>query len=208
MLEPIDTSLNKDTEMSLDDIYRDYQKDEAFKHLRTQPGVKFVPGTGPLEPEIMLIGEAPGRMENAKRIPFSGSAGEILSGILETVDIDYSKVFMTNVIKYWPQEPDNPGKTRTPTDKELTSAREYVLDEIDVVNPLLVGLCGNSALRTIYPEKRGIYRWRGKLIEDTYVVLYHPALLGYRPEKRPLVLSSYFDLKKHLEKARMELNND
>lgn len=202
MLEPINNDDEIGDIMSLEELYARYQEDPAFKHLRTQPGVKFVPGHGPIEPDLMLIGEAPGRIENAKGIPFSGTAGMILTDLLESVSIDSSKIFMTNSIKYWPQDPKNPGKTRTPTREELAASREYILDEIEAVNPLIVGLCGNSALKTIFPEKTGIYKWRGKLLEDTYVVLYHPALISYKPEKRFEVLSTYFKLKEYLEKAK------
>lgn len=203
MLEPTN---NTDTEIgdtvSLEEIYEEYQRDEAFKHLRAQYGVNFVPGSGPMQPDLMLIGEAPGRMENAKRIPFVGDAGTILNDILSIINIDPSTVFMTNSIKYWTQEPDHPGKTRPPTKEELAASRKYLLDEIEAVDPLIVGICGRSALKALYPEKTGIYKWRGQLLDDAYVVLYHPSVIAYSPEKRPLVLSTYFKLKEYLEEAK------
>jgi uracil-DNA glycosylase len=82
-------------------LYEDYMIDERFEHFRDLHK-NFVPGMGPLSPKLMLVGEAPGRMENAKRLPFVGQAGINLANLLEDVGIDQYNVFMTNVLKYWP----------------------------------------------------------------------------------------------------------
>jgi uracil-DNA glycosylase len=71
----------------LNRVYEQYKADRRLEHLR-RPGINFVPGMGPLKPALMLIGEAPGRLENAKHLPFVGQAGIALSNLLEDVGTD------------------------------------------------------------------------------------------------------------------------
>ncbi|MGI0088763.1 MAG: uracil-DNA glycosylase family protein, partial [Nitrosopumilaceae archaeon] len=64
-----------------------------------------VPGKGNPKAEILFIGEAPGRTEDLKGEPFVGSAGKILSEVLEESGLSRDGVFITNVVKCRP--PDN-----------------------------------------------------------------------------------------------------
>lgn len=184
-------------EENLDALYAEYLDDERFDHLRG-PGIYFVRGYGPLNPELMIVGEAPGKLENARRIPFVGKAGAILSGLLEGIDVDPHKVFMTNTVKYWP---NNQGNTRSPDPSEVESSKEYLLREIDIVNPRFVGLCGKFALEAVFPECRVLHKWNGKLLKGKFVPLFHPVYSAYRPEKKPLVKEGFDYLKKYMDKA-------
>lgn len=180
----------------LDELYSEYKNDPKFEYLRL-PSTFFVGGEGQFSPGIMLIGEAPGRLENAKRQPFQGRAGISLLNILEDVDIDPYKTWMTNIVKYWPQ--DVPGHTRTPEESELQDHRDYILREIEIVNPKLVGLCGYSAIRTIYPRIPDVFHSHAKLLDNKFVPLYHPAFSTRNTTKKPLVVSGYAKLKDYLE---------
>lgn len=180
----------------LDELYDRYQRDPKFQYLKKQ-STFFVGGEGPFNPGIMLIGEAPGRLENAKRQPFQGRAGINLLNILEDVGIDAYETFRTNVIKYWPQ--NDPGDTRTPEEFELKEHRSYLLEEIEIVNPRIVGLCGYSAIRTIFPKIPNVYHSHKQLLDNKFVPLYHPAFSTRNATKKPLVISGYAALKEHLE---------
>lgn len=185
----------------LDELYNEIRQDEALKHLQRQ-NTFFVGGEGPFEPDIMLIGEAPGRLENAKRQPFQGRAGINLVNILQDVGIDPYQTFQTNIVKYWPQ--GLTGHTRTPEDLELDLHRKYIIEEIRIVNPKIVGLCGYSAIRTVFPRIPNVYHSHAKLLsldelDSKFVPLYHPAFSTRSAEKKPLVVSGYAELKKHVE---------
>jgi len=156
-----------------------------------------VPGRGPLNCDIMLVGESPGTIENANRQPFVGRAGNNLTNILTDVGIDPYDVYMTNVVKYWPR-PEVPGAKRLLTEQEIKASREYLQEEIDIVDPLIVGLCGRFAIQAIYPDKTEVFADHGDLLDGRFVCLYHPAVLSYDKTKRDLLLQGYGKLKTYV----------
>lgn len=164
----------------LDELYSQYKADNNLDSLR-RGGINFVPGTGPLNPKIMIVGEAPGGMENAKKLPFQGKAGKYLNQLLDSLHIDREKIFITNAVKYWPVEGEGHPTTRKPTEKEIAYSRYYLAKEIEIVKPTVIGLAGWTALQTMFPQFTEINAVHGMLLADKYVPLYHPALMGYKP---------------------------
>src|SRR4051794_8632038 len=63
---------------------------------------QMVPGNGDPDASVMLIGEAPGKNEDAQGIPFVGAAGKLLDELLGTVELSREKVFVANVLKSRP----------------------------------------------------------------------------------------------------------
>lgn len=173
-----------------------YMEDSRFDALR-RDGTKFVPGAGALRPSLMLIGEAPGRTENAKGQPFVGRSGDVLRYTLTTLGVNMDDVYMTNAVKYWPQDAE--GVTRAPTAEELAASRYYLIEEIKAVEPKVVGLCGLSAIKAIYPEVDSVYSYNGELLDNLFVPLYHPAVIIYTPRKSPVVSAGYRKLKEHMD---------
>src|SRR5258706_7857604 len=62
----------------------------------------YVAGVGPLNPKLMVIGEAPGKHEDELGIPFVGPSGKMLDDFLRTAGISRSEVYITNVVKVRP----------------------------------------------------------------------------------------------------------
>lgn len=179
----------------LQDLNLEYLKDSKFNHMRT-PGIKMVPGTGPLNPGLMLVGEAPGKLENARGVPFVGRAGENLMNILNDVGIDPLEVYITNAVKFLPLEKDR--KMRAPSMAEMEASREYLLREIDIVNPKVVGLCGRVPLMTVLPGAGPFRTIHGQLLHSRFVPLYHPAVVTYKPELKAEVKQGYRKLNNYL----------
>lgn len=179
----------------MDYTYEDYKTDPQFDDLR-KAGINFVPGYGPYNPDIMLVGEAPGGLENARGRPFVGKAGKYLDQLLESIDIDPEDVYITNVVKYWPT--DHRGNTRTPTEEEIAASRPYLFAEFARVKSFIVGLCGLSAVRAVYPNYNDIHTINGTLIDECFVPLYHPALMGYKPLMSGKIRKGYKMLNEHL----------
>jgi uracil-DNA glycosylase len=176
-------------------LYDAYVVDEHFQHLRNL-NRKFVPGSGPLRADLMLIGEAPGKMENAKRIPFVGRAGINLTNLLEDVKIDPDDVFFTNAVKYWPiRQSDG---SFSPTEEEIEISRDYLLKEIEIVEPLVIGMCGRTAIHTLFPEINDVFHNHGELLQGRFVPLYHPAVVSYQPHRKPAVREGYTKLAAYL----------
>lgn len=182
----------------LKELYDAYVEDENFSHLR-KLGRKFVPGAGPLRARLMLIGEAPGRMENAKGLPFVGKAGTGLQNLLDDAGIDSQDVFFTNAVKYWPEGFRNgTGISYTPTEEEINASRSYILDEINLIEPLIVGMCGRTAIHTVFPGINDVRSHHGELLENKFVPLYHPAMLNYQKERKKTVREGYTKLAAYL----------
>ncbi len=188
----------------LEALHEEYKKDDQFDHMRADPKIRFVPGTGTLSPEIMIIGEAPGELENARQIPFVGRAGANLMQILEKVGISVEDVYLTNAIKYRPT--DQFGKNRTPTPEEMEASRDYLKREIELVNPKVIGLAGKVPFRTVFPRETSprifsdFNRIHGTLLLDKYVPLYHPAVLTYKPNQAPVIERGYRRLKHYADR--------
>lgn len=180
----------------LENIYYTYEEDPAFNHLRENHR-NFVPGIGPLQAPLMLIGEAPGKMENVKLQPFVGKAGRNLVDILTEVGISTEEVFRTNTVKYWPL-PQQDG-SYTPTEQEIVDSKEYLLKEIEIVDPVVVGLCGKVAINSIFPDIKAVAEKQGELLQGKFVPLYHPALVSYQPWMKDRIREGYLKLKAYLD---------
>lgn len=172
----------------LKELYDKYKADPAFDHMR-EDDINFVKGTGTYGPAAMLIGEAPGSDENAQCVPFVGKAGIELRRLLKLAEVDTRHIFLTNVVKYWPRNEDR--KTRKPTDEEVEASKSYLSEEINIISPTFIVLCGKVSTRAIFPNVYNMKKINGKLVDKKYLTVYHPALTLYKPEMKDEVLSGY-----------------
>ncbi len=135
-----------------------------------------VPGEGPLGARVLLLGEAPGREEDASGRPFVGSAGKILDAALKAARLSRDDVFITNVVKCRP--PDN----RSPKADEIEACRPYLLAQIAAVRPSVLVTLGSTALRGLLGPGVELKAARRKALEfdgTPVVASYHPAAVLY-----------------------------
>ena len=132
-----------------------------------------VPGVGPSDASIMLIGEAPGAEEDAQGEPFVGKAGQALTILLRNAGIERSDVFITNTCKCRP-----PGN-RDPQPDEVRACREYLDGQIACIRPTLICTLGRWALHTMLEDETlSVMKLNGTVVEHqglTFVPLIHPA---------------------------------
>ena len=134
-----------------------------------------VPGKGNFDADVIFVGEAPGRSEDASGEPFVGAAGKILDEILYDAGIDRTDVYITNIVKCRP--PNN----RIPSKEEETACVDFINHEIDIVNPKIICIMGNTAHGTLLGGKE-ITKNHGKVIEKNekkFFVTFHPAATIY-----------------------------
>ncbi|RQS28866.1 uracil-DNA glycosylase [Burkholderia sp. Bp8992] len=142
----------------------------------TQP----VPGMGPLDASIMLVGEQPGDQEDRAGLPFVGAAGRLLDRALDEAGIERTHVYVTNAVKHFKWEPR--GKRRlhkTPAQREVAACRYWLERELDAVHPRVVVALGATALRAVLQDNDAtLERTRapvrtgdGRLV----VAAYHPS---------------------------------
>ena len=147
-------------------------------------------GEGNKNAKIMFIGEGPGADEDLQGIPFVGKAGKLMNMALKGVGIKREELYIANVVKCRP-----PGN-RNPEQDEINSCKKFLEAQIKLVNPEIIVLLGNVALKTILGEEYGITASRGKWIEKDgikYMPVFHPAAL-LRDENKKILF--WQDLKK------------
>jgi DNA polymerase len=130
-----------------------------------------VPGEGPVNAEIMFIGEGPGFHENEQGRPFVGAAGKVLDDLLAKINLKRSEVFIGNVVKCRP-----PGN-RDPQPDELAACSEYLERQIQAINPKVVVTLGRYSLAHFMPNvKIGDVHGQARQLKGRLVVaMYHPA---------------------------------
>lgn len=147
---------------------------------------RYVEGIGPLEPDLMCVGEAPGKHENETGIPFSGPSGEIFNDCLNKAGARRSEVYVTNVCKYQPPMNDITKLHLIGVDINKESENLWQ-NEIRPLRPKCILAIGDTALEHI-TGYTGILKYRGSILlaKDgiTKVVpTVHPAALFNRGDK-------------------------
>jgi len=120
---------------------------------------KIVFSDGNLNSKIMLIGEGPGVQEDQEGLPFVGRAGRLLDKMLEAINLNRKKVYISNVVNYRP-----PGNRR-PTDNEIDRYYPFLKLHIEIINPKILVLLGSTALNAIMGNENVISKVRGKWIK-------------------------------------------
>ncbi len=149
----------------------------------------YVPGVGNENAEIVFVGEAPGRDEDARGEPFVGSAGKLLTEMLESIGLSRSDVFICNVLKCRP--PNN----RDPSPEEVEACRGYLVRQLDVIKPDIIVCLGRFAAKFVFDlfnlEFTSISKVKGRVFEGRrwgksvkILPVYHPAAILYRPQLR------------------------
>ena len=157
-------------------------------------------GDGNINAKIMIIGEGPGAQEDAEGKPFIGRAGKLLDKMLDSIKLDRSKVYISNVVNFRPPE------NRRPTENEIERYLPYLRSHIEIINPKILVLLGSTALNTLIGNEVVISKARGKWTQieigsvKTWVIAsFHPAFLMRQPEQKKL---AWIDLKMIRDKSK------
>ncbi len=161
---------------------------------------KSVPGEGPANAEVMLIGEGPGRNENDQGRPFVGPSGQFLGELLRSAGFKRTDVFICNVVKCRP--PDN----RDPLPGELAACRLYLERQIEAIQPKVIVTLGRFSMGHFLPNAKISYihgrpSWvNGRLI----IPMYHPAAALHQPALRKDIEADFANLPKMIALARQK----
>ena len=142
-----------------------------------------VPGEGPANPPIMLIGEGPGFHENEQGRPFVGPAGKFLEALLGAIGFRRSEVFIANVVKCRP--PNN----RDPLPGEIGACDPYLQRQIELLDPKIIVTLGRYSMAKFFPGQT-ISRIHGqsRLRDGRHVIaMYHPAAALHNPRLRTVI---------------------
>ncbi len=135
-----------------------------------------VPGEGKSDsPELMIVGEAPGRNEDKTGRPFVGAGGKLLDNLLEKTGLAREDVYITNIVKCRPRKIENRRGTRS-----KPAPHNYLERQIQLIRPKLICTLGATALQYFTGEK-SMADNHGKLTRSKNGLLvypsYHPAAI-------------------------------
>lgn len=185
---------------TLEDIRRDLGDCQRCKLWPTRTHIVF--GEGNPKAELMFVGEAPGADEDASGRPFVGRAGQLLTKMIEAIELKREDVYIANTLKSRP-----PGN-RNPEPDETAACIPFVYRQIAAIRPRLVVTLGNPATQGLLETKVGITRIRGTFQDFPRIAgikvlpTYHPAYLLRSPDKKR---EAWEDLKKVRAFLRGEL---
>lgn len=163
---------------------------------------KAVPGEGPMHAEIMFIGEGPGFHENEQGRPFVGAAGKFLDQLLEQAGVTRVDVWITNVVKCRP-----PGNRDPLPDEVETCTRNYLFDQIEIVNPNIIVTLGRISMGLFFKNAK-ITQIHGQMqkVGDRFVIaMYHPAAALHQMSLKPAIMADFAKLPELLQQARAKL---
>ena len=155
-------------------------------------------GDGDLNSQIMIVGEAPGPVEEKNSKTFQGEAGKLLEKMLLAINLKRENIYSSYAINFRPPE------DRKPTSQEIKRYSIFLKQLISIIDPKIVILFGSTAMESVTSSNERISNERGKwkeiiLKSKTYqlMVTFNPSYLIRFPENKKF---SWEDLKKIKQK--------
>ena len=145
-------------------------------------------GEGAPNARLMFIGEAPSLDDEAKKRPFAGPAGDLLTKMIEAMGLNRSQVFLTTAVKCAPPE------GRSPEPHELSMCRKHLVAQIRELSPQVIVCLGQWATRALLGDEAQVEDLRGSWTTSAewapsvqIMPTLHPAQLLRRPELKKIV---------------------
>jgi uracil-DNA glycosylase family 4 len=136
-------------------------------------------GEGNAHTKLVFVGEAPGREEDLQGRPFVGKAGELLTRIIEAIDLRRDEVYITNIVKC------RPPQNRNPQPDEIRTCLPVLRRQLEAIRPRIICALGTVAAQTLLETEERIsilrgqfYAYQGARLMPTY----HPAFLLRNPQ--------------------------
>ncbi|MDP8218513.1 MAG: uracil-DNA glycosylase [Candidatus Theseobacter exili] len=151
------------------------------KCILSETRTNVVFGEGNNSPDVVFIGEAPGRDEDSQGKPFVGRAGQLLTKIIQAMGFNREDVYIANILKCRP--PDN----RNPLPNEIKLCEPYLIHQLEILRPRVIIALGTFAAQTLLKTEEPIGKLRGKMHFYHQIPLmptYHPAFLLRSPGKK------------------------
>lgn len=186
-----------DKQAELDKVRQKILDDNVTPELAAQ-ATQLVFGTGSPDAEVVFVGEAPGKNEDQRGEPFVGAAGRFLDEMLQSVNLQRSDIYITNIVKYRP--PNN----RDPLPEEKKAFLPYLQAQLEVIQPKIMVTLGRHSTNCFLPDlqisrehghpKRVKLAFRNdpeRVLEVVIMPLFHPAAALYNGGLRQTLLDDF-----------------
>jgi uracil-DNA glycosylase len=174
---------------------------EAMQACRDCPlgaqATQAVPGEGPLQPDLMFVGEQPGDQEDLRGRPFVGPAGQLFDRALAQAGLDRGSVYVTNAVRHFRFELRGRRRIhKTPSQQEAAACRRWLDEEIALVQPRALVALGATAARSLLGRPVAVLAERGEWFERedglrVLVTLHPSALLRMQPQQLPSAFEAF-----------------
>lgn len=181
-------------QQDLDALKRQIEKDKPCSEM-AKSATQMVFGEGSASADIVFIGEAPGKQEDIQGLPFVGASGKMLNEMLESIGIKRDDVYITNIVKY---RPDN---NRDPLPEEKKEFWPYLIKQIKIINPKVVVTLGRHSGQAFIPDlrisvdhgkaRKAKFSLKGKEENLLVLPLYHPAAALYNGSLRETLFEDF-----------------
>jgi len=138
-------------------------------------------GDGDANARLMFVGEGPGADEDTSGVPFVGKAGQLLNNMIQAMGLKREEVYIANIVKC------RPPANRVQEPVEANTCDQFLLQQIDVVQPQVVVALGATAAMYLLGVKQSLSSLRGrwhKCRGAKLAVTYHPAFLLRDPKQK------------------------
>ncbi len=138
-------------------------------------------GMGNPKADLMFVGEAPGADEDEQGLPFVGRAGQLLTKIIQAIDMRREDVYICNILKC------RPPQNRNPEGDEIAACQPFLFRQIAAVRPRVICALGTFGAQTLLRTKEPISRLRGQFIDfhgTKFIATFHPAYLLRNPNEK------------------------
>jgi len=189
--------MGNNKQRQLDDLAQKIVVDGVTPELAEQ-ATQLVFGDGNPEAEIVFIGEAPGKNEDLKGVPFVGAAGKFLDEMLGGVGLERKDIYITNIVKYRP--PNN----RDPLPEEKKAFLPYLQSQLEIIQPKVVVTLGRHSMNCFLPDlqisqvhgqpkrvKLALKAHKGDILEVVILPLFHPAAALYNGGLRQTLIDDF-----------------
>jgi uracil-DNA glycosylase family 4 len=189
--------VEQSTQQKLDDIESQILLDKVCPEL-AETATQLVFGSGNPDSDVVFIGEAPGKNEDLKGLPFVGAAGKFLDEMLEMVNLKRSDVYITNIVKYRP--PNN----RDPLPEEKKAFLPYLQSQLEAIAPKVVVTLGRHSTNCFLPDlqiskihgqpkriKLSLKENSNDTLPVVILPLFHPAAALYNPSVRQTLIDDF-----------------
>ena len=161
---------------------------------------------GDYKSSVMIVGEGPGQKEDEIGIPFVGDAGQLLTKMLNAINIKRESIYLTNVVNYIP--PNN----RKPEPAEINRYSEFLREHISIIDPKILILMGSTAMEALFGSKIKISKERGVWKEiiinnKTYIVMitFHPAYLLRQADQKKYSWTDLKEIRKKIDELKLKI---
>lgn len=139
-----------------------------------QSRTHIVFGKGDPQARLVFVGEGPGRDEDLQGEPFVGQAGQLLTKIIQAMQLTREEVYITNIVKCRPPE------NRNPQPDEIAACGPFLKEQLRIIKPKIICALGTFAAQTLLQTDQKISALRGRFHDYHGIALmptYHPAFL-------------------------------